>query len=96
MPHERWNLQSVVPALVLSCRPVTWRPQHKNKLGNEFLMYTNSQWVADHLQASSFGFMHVSLLCCCCTKNRLTAQGLQFRAGKSVQQVCATLDMSMT
>lgn len=35
---------------LLRLRPVTWRPQHKNKLGNEFLMYTNSQWVADHLQ----------------------------------------------
>ena len=30
-------------------RPVVWRPQHKNKLGNEFLLYTTARFVADHL-----------------------------------------------
>ena len=26
-----------------------WRPQHKAKLGNDFMLYTTARWVADHL-----------------------------------------------
>ena len=31
----------------LSCRPVRWRPEHKNKLGNEFCFYTADQATAE-------------------------------------------------
>ena len=41
---------------IMPCRPVAWRPQHKSKLANEFLLYTTSQWAADQLQANPFCF----------------------------------------
>ena len=41
--------QPVRPTAGPARRPVVWRPQHKSKLANEFLLYCTSRSVADHL-----------------------------------------------